>query len=358
MVVKFGFLDVEYIKFLDQQNEAAIRDSNAAGVSYAELYRILDGAMAALAGQRDPLIQKYVRDTTEQFVTQRLGSKRIWQRGAEYTPGRPQLGAEEVGYELPLWNFEIDLGATRRGMRDMTPDRFIAEVTDIVQAISLGYRADVLERMFHALEFPLDGRAMSGSSPGFAGVGLEVRGQNRKGQTLPNDYTHYFHGADSESGITGALDAAIEAMEGFHEGRLEILPTEDMADRITTWTDDETFVPAQRLLIRSAIDQPEALVSPDSYLGVYKGKYPVLHPERQVVGVNAAIAPSNPTQKPIVWRYKESYGRNATVEDRSLYPLLEAIIVQDYGIGVYDRVGMALVSAGAGTDYINPTVTR
>lgn len=358
-MIQFGFLDTEYISFLDAQTENAIRAENAAGVSYADMFRVLGGAMSALASTRDPLIEKYVQDTTQVTIEQRLGSKRIWQRGAEYTPGRPQLGQESEYYELPLWSFEIDMATTARGLRDMTIDKFMSEVRDTVNGIASGYRADVLERMFHADEFATDARARGGRSPGFIGVGdPEAIGMDIFGKALPSDYSHYFHGADTESGLQGALDGAIANMERFHRGRLEILPTEDMADRIQEWTDDEDFVPAQQLLIRSAIDQPEALVSPDTYLGVYKGKYPVLFPESQVNGVNAAVAPVSPSVKPIAWRYRESYGRYARVEDRNLYPLTEAIIMQDYGVGVWDRFGLALVSGGEGDDYINPVVSR
>lgn len=357
---QFGFLDTQYISFLNAQTEDAIRQENGAGVSYADLFRILGGALNALASSQDPLVTKYVQPTTQEFVSQRNGTKRTWRRGAEYTPGRPELGAEERGYQLPLWSFEIDLAVTARGMRDMTPDQFFSEVSDTVQAIAMGRRADVLERIFHALEFPLDGRALSGSSPGFAGVGGDpVQGLDIYGKALPANYTHYFHGADSEAGLQGALDGAIANMERFHRGRLEILPTEDMADRITTWNNvDDDFVPAQEILIRPAVDVSEALVSADTYLGVYKRKYPVLKPEPQVQGLNAAIAPAAISSKPIALRYKESYGREARAEDRNLYPLTELIIMQDYGVGVLDRTGMALVSGGTGTDYINPTVAR
>lgn len=355
---QFGFLDTEYIYFLESQSEAAIRAENAAGVSYEAMFRALNGALRALAGNRDPLIQRYALDTTQDTVTMRLGSKRTWRRGAEYTPGRPELGQEAESYMLPLWSFEIDLGFTNRSLRDMSLDLFVSEVRDTVQGIAKGYRADVLERIFHKEEFPLDSRALTGTSPGFIGAGEPfANGMDRFGVEIPSNYSHYFHGADTSATIQASLNAALAAMYRFHAGDLEILPTEDMAARIQTWTADEVFVPTERLLIRSAIDRPEALVSPERYLGVYAGKYPVLKPEPQVKGINAAIQPANGSA-PLRWRYKEGYGRNARVEDRSLFPLTEAIVMQDYGVGVADRFGMALVSAGAGTDYINPEVDR
>lgn len=355
----FGFLDTQYISFLNAQTENTLLETNGAGVSYADLFRVLGGALNALAASTDPLIARYAQPTTQEFVSQRNGTKRTWRRGAEYTPGRPELGAEERGYQLPLWSYEIDLGVTNRAMRDMTIDQFVSEVRDTITGISTGYRADVLERMFFKEEFPLDSRALNGSSPGFAGAGNPVvKGLDIYGKALPANYSHYFHGADTKTGLQGALDGAIAAMERFHRGRLEILPTEDMADRITTWTTDDEFVPATQLLIRPAIDVSEALVSADTYLGVYKGKYPVLKPEPQVTGLNAAVAPTSPGSKPIAWRYKESYGRSARAEDRSLFPLTELIILQDYGIGVLDRTGLALVSGGTGTDYINPSIAR
>lgn len=359
MVQTFGFLDTQYIDFLDAQNEAAIRETNRAGVSYEELFRILDGGLSALANSRDPLIEKYVQPTTQRYVSQRFGSNRIWQRGAEYTPGRPQLGQEAEQYELPIWSFEVDLGTTRRALRDMGREDFTSEVRDTIQSIAKGHRADVLERMFFKTEFPLDSRAMGGKSPGFAGAGNpDITGVDIYGKDLPANYTHYFHGTDVAANIRTALDGAIAAMERWHRGRLEIMPTEDMADRIATWTTDEDFVPAQEWLIRSAVDRPEALVNSDTYLGVYKFKYPVLKPEAQLTGINAAIVPAALSRKPLAWRYNENWGREVRSEDRSLFPLTELIIMQDYGIGVLDRVGMALVSAGAGANYINPGVDR
>lgn len=359
MAQQFGFLDTQYISFLDSQTEAAIRATNAAGVSYEAMFRALNGALSALAGNRDPLIQRFVQDTTQETVTQRLGSRRVWQRGAEYTPGRPQLGQAAESYMLPLWSFEIDLGFTARSLRDITLDTFMSEVRDTVQGIATGYRADVLERLWHVDEFPLDSRALAGYSPGFIGAGEPLAvGLDIYNNPIPSDYSHYFHGADNEAAIQTTLNGAVANMERFHRGRLEIIPTEDMAERITAMTAGEMFVPAQQILIRSAVEQPEALVDPNVYMGVYNKKYPVRFPEVQVQGVNAMVAPTAPTQKPLAWRYKESYGRYARLEDRALYPLTEAIIMQDYGLGVLDRFGLALVSAGTGTDYINPNIVR
>jgi hypothetical protein len=361
-----GYGDTQHIEFPEGQSEDRIRTAtNQIGISFLQMVQRVDAAVAAINGP-DPLIDLIAFRTTKRNVRQRGRDSKKWQRSAEYTPGRPQLMGPGRGFQRPLYSHEIDLGFTRRGLMRMGLEQFTEEVQSTVGAVRRGRRADVLDRFFSDLEFPLDDDGV-GASPGFAGSGTgtnEFEGWFPNNVEVPSNYTHYFQAADTENGIHAAILEALEALDSWGGNRYyEMIGDVTTINQIQTYLGDDKFVKAGSQLIRPAEDQSQALVNAATHVGVYAGRIRVRPGIQQINGRALSVfytpGPNSP-QNPVAWVYDELFGGGAYVEDRILYPLAEAAILQTYGVGVGDdRVGATLISVGgtAGV-YAKPAILR
>lgn len=363
----FGFLDTQYIDFPEGQTEARLRSMQTrAGLNVRNLVTRLDAALTAL-NQPDPLISMLSYTTTKDRINAPLTGRKVWQRGAEYTPARPQRGVDGGGHLLPLYWGEMDMAFTERKLHKMLQDEFDDEVRSTVQAIRTGERADALERLFIPDEIPLDDDG-NGASPGFAGSGTGTnvfRGELPGGLRTPNGYTHY--GYTTEAGLEAALDQFIAQMSQWHRAPFDLISTPDVVAMIAKIDPGIKFVPAGSALVRPGSDQAEALVDPTVYTGVYDGVLRIRHGDWQITegsGSTNAMAivktygPNN-AQNPLAYRYDDDYGNAFYVEDRALFPLTQAAILKPYAFGVSARVGAALISVGAGqATYTPPTIYR
>lgn len=240
----------------------------------------------------------------------------------------------------------------------MTIETFEGELSTTVQAIRRGQRADVLSRLFLDTEFPLDNDG-TGASPGFAGsgTGSNVYG----GPTPPGVTTLNMYQRVAAASLATAVDTAQPWLQYFHgPGSFDLIGS---ASAIALVAALPKFVKAGDVLVRPASGTAEALVDPEFYLGVLNGNIRVRVPEPQLTGDAIAIFKtygSGNSLNPLAWRYSDIWGPNAWVEDRELYPLGNAIINQNFGVGVNNRAGAALIAlAASGTYAANaPTVSR
>lgn len=357
----FGYADTKFVHFPEGQTEQRVRGlQNRLGINYLEFVRRVDAAMSAL-NRQDPLIGELTADTTNDRVTTLRSVPKVWQRGAEYTPGRPQRGGAGGGYSLPLYNYEIDLGFTDRGLMTMPTEVFTEELRTTVQAVAKGRRADVLHRLFFPGEVPLDDDGV-GASPGFIGSGTGTNvfeGSYPNGIVVPANHTHYHQAANTDGDIDAALKLMLSKMQKWYTGPFDLIGSPDFIDRIqvATMRADDRFVSAGSSLIRPAEAQTQALVDANRYIGVYAGHIRVREADFQIGGMACAII--KPGVKQLSWRYDPLFGREAYVDDRQLTPLVEAMIMQTYGVGVGERTSATLLSVGgtAGV-YAAPPIER
>lgn len=361
----FGYADTQFVHFPEGQDEDRVRSlRNLVGINYLEFVRRVDGAMRAL-NTNDPLVAMLTYDTTKDRINQEGGSDKVWQRSAEYTPGRPQRGQPGRSHLLPLYFYEIDLGFTDRALKTMGVEQFQDELRTTVQAVGRGRRADVLERLFNSAEMPLDDDG-TGATPGFAGSGTGTNvfsGTMPNGQSTDPSYTHYFQTADDGASLDTAIKAMQTNMALWDSGPFDLLPSPDAFDRITSnQTDATQFVSAGSDLVRRGEAQDAALVDPNKYAGVYNGMIRVMHPDYQISGNGFALIRSygaGNARNPLAWRYDPTFRREAYVDDRRLMPMTEAAIMQTYGIGVSNRTGAALCSIGGSAGvYAAPAINR
>lgn len=356
----FGYGDTQHINFPIGQDDDRIRQmQNRLGINVLEFVRRLDGAVAALNGT-DPLISMLSSDTTRLSFIQGPDSDKVWQRSAEYTPARPQRGLGGRSWLIPIHHHEIALGFTERDLEVMQVEAFTDEIRTTVQAVARGRRAEVLERLFSDEELPLDDDG-TGATPGFAGSGTGTNafvGTMPSGQVTDGSYTHYFQADDDGASIDAAIKLMQANLEKWYSGPFDLLTGPDGFERITANIADATeFVSAGSDLIRRGEAQDVALVDPNRYAGVYNGRIRVMYPDFQISGNGFALVktfgPGN-QQNPLVWRYDPLFGRNAYVEDRALYPLAQASVLQVYGIGVANRTAAALCSIGGTSGVYDP----
>lgn len=361
----FGYGDTQFINFPIGQEDSRVREmQNRLGISVLEFVRRTDAAIAAL-NDTDSLISMLTYDTTQLSIRQGGTSDKVWQRSAEYTPGRPQRGGPGRSWMLPIHFNEIALGFTERALQHMQVEQFEDELRTTVQAVAKGRRADVLERLFNHEVLPLDDDG-TGTTPGFAGSGTgndAFIGILPSGVATSGSYTHYFQAADNGTAIDTAIKLMQTNLELWNSGPFDLLPGPDAFDRITSNIADTTqFVSAGSDLIRRGEAQDVALVDPNRYAGVYNGRIRVLYPDYQIAGNGFAIVKTfgaGSQQNPLAWRYDPLYGRRAYVEDRALFPLAEAMIMQTYGVGVGNRVAATLCSIGGSAGvYAPPAINR
>ncbi len=364
----FRLVDTSYINFPEGQTENRIRTAqNQLGINALEFVRRVDAAMADI-NRVDPVIASLTYNTTERSVSTTTPERLVWQRSSEFVQGRPQGGGAQRGFQRPLYFYEIDLGYTRRSLMRTGLAQFNSHLRDVSRAIRKGRRADVLNRLFDDGPWPLDDAGI-GSSPGFAGSGVdddEFVGVLPSGAVTDSNYTHYFQAADTEAGIHAAVLDALEVLDNWQPAGTyyEMFGTVSAIDQLKGYKADDKFVKAGSTLVRPGEDQSQALVNPATYQGVYAERIMVRPGDHQLGGSkhiviyksNGQNAPGNP----LAYVYDELFGTDAIVEDRNLFPLVDASIQQTYGIGVGDsRTNAVCISIG-GTPgvYDAPTIIR
>lgn len=354
----FGYLDTRNIDFANGQTESRLRNmQNRLGINVSEFIARVDGAITAVNATTDPLITALTFRTNEDRVVGGVTSDKVFQRAAEYTIPRPQRSAGG-GWLLPLYENAISLGFTEKGLETITVDTFERELTTTVQAIQRGQRADVLEALFAIAERPLDNDG-TGATPGFIGSGTGTNvysGSVPPGETL-GSYSQYLRLATT--GLEAALKTAFDKYAWFYPGdTFDLIASSAMLATITAF---DGFTAAGSALVRPAQGTAEALVDPARYLGVLFGSIRVWQAETQISGNNLAIfrsAGANSPQNPLAWRYSDIWGADAWVEDRALYPLANAVVNQNYGVGVNDRAAVLNVYVAGSGSYTPPTIAR
>lgn len=352
-----GYLDSQNIDFATGQTESRLRNmQNRLGINFVEFINRVDGAVSAV-NDRSGLVADLTYLTSEDRKIGPYGANKVFRRAAEYTTERPQKGSGS-GWLLPLYESEIALGFTRKALDVMQIAQFEGELSTTVQAIQRGQRADVLTRLFSDKEEALDNDGV-GATPGFAGsgTGSNVYG----GPTPPGVGTLNLYQRVASAGLAGAVDSAQTWLQFFHG--MQPFDLIGSASAIALIAALPKFIKAGDLLVRPGSGTAEAIVDATQYVGVLNGNIRVRLPEAQLTGDGVAIYKtygSNNQENPLAWRYSDIWGADAWVEDRELYPLANALVKQNYGIGVNNRAGAALIAVAASGTYAAaaPTVSR
>lgn len=362
----FGIIDTHYIDFpanVDVQYLQGLR--TRAGLNFRDVIREIDDRLGAFNRTLDPLVAELVYPTTE--PANRRGNVVAFQvneRG-EYTVARPQL-TKGQGHMLPIRGYDVAVGFTEDGLMTMTRDEILANIDSMLLGFRTNHRRQALVRLFSAAEVPVDDKT-DVTSPGFAGSGTGANafsGSYPNGQPLEGGFSLYY-AADTAGGaaaalaaVETALDSAIARLRRIHGDNvvLDLQPSEPL---IMILKGSAKFVGAGSALIRPAMGEAEARVDAEVYAGVYGTQVRVRHGLLDIQSAHAALFRAGTALSPnniLAWRYDELKGRNAYVRYRDFFPLSNAYLLQDFGIGVRDRTGAALIYAANGAaSYTAPT---
>lgn len=360
----FGILDTRYIDLpanIDAQYLEGLR--TRAGVDFATILREIDRRIAALNTGLDPLVAALITPTTEQYAdaTGPIAFE-VTERG-EYTIARPQL-AEGGAHMLPLSGFDVSLGFTEDGLEKMSLNRLMANVDSMLLGIRKLYRAQVLRRLTSDAEVRV-ARNTIVTSPGFAGSGtgdnVFPRTTYPDGMPLGNGYSHYFRVAAASLGA--GIKTGRDRMKKWHkEGTYHLIAPQSQIDAIALINPGnpaDGFVAAGSPLVRAGANNSEATVDPMQYVGVLFGDILVHHAITDYSDPNIALFNSYGPTAPgnaLAWRFDEITGRNAVLRSRENYPLSNATLKQDFGIGVNDRTAAILIRVGASGGYVAPVI--
>lgn len=358
----FGYLDTTYIDFPAGVDVAYLQGLRTrAGVDFPRLLREIDSRLGALNTNLDPLVAALITPTTEPWAdTSGPSAFEVDERG-EYTLARPQL-AEGGAHMLPLRGYDVSLGFTEDGLESMSLARIVTNIESMLLGMRRLYRRQALTRLFSDAEVRVAPQTTV-TSPGFAGSGtgdnVFPRTTYPDGTALPDPYSHYYRVAAAN--LATGLRAGRDRLRKWHRGPFDLIaPAGLISDIVAIAADNpqDGFVSAGSALVRQGTGASEAIVDSTMYLGVLFGDVRVHMEIDDFSSDHAALYKSYGAlspQNPLAWRYDEVKGRNAALRYRDLYPLANAVLKQDFGIGVNDRTAAVLFRVGADGNYTPPT---
>lgn len=359
----FGILDTRYIDLpagIDEQYLRGLR--TRAGVEFATVLREIDSRIGALNRTIDPLVAALLAPpTTEQFSELAAPIAFDIDERGEYTVARPQL-VEGQAIMLPIRGYDVSLGFTEDGLESMSLARILQQVDSLFLGFRKLYRRQALQRLFSDAEVRVAPKTTV-TSPGFAGSGTGDNVFSRSypdGTALPAGYTHYY--AVGAGTLAATLLSARNRIAKWHPGPFDLIAPQSQIDlimAINPGSPSDGFVSAGSALVRPGQGTAEAVVDADTYLGVLFGNVRVRTPIEDTSSANIAIFKTYGAineRNALAWRYDDIKGRDAIVRSRSMYPLDQSVVKQDFGIGVNDRTAAVLIENGA-APYTEPTWT-
>lgn len=358
----FGMLDTRYIDLPASIDEAYLRGlMTRAGLSFADILRMLDQRLGALNTSLDPLVASLIYPTTEIVAESAPPVAFAIDERGEYTLARPQL-AEVGATMLPIRGYDVAMGFTEDGLELMPMTRIEVQVDSVLLGWRKLYRRKALERLFSDAEIRIDTRSTS-TAPGFAGSGT---GSNAfvpttypDGTTLPGSYTHYYRIAAAS--LATGLKTARDRLKKWNPPPYDLVTNQTQLDLIAAISPGDPvngFVSAGSALVRQGTGLSEAMVDSTTYLGVLFGDTRVHMAMDDFSTANIALYKSYGNlnaSNPLAWRYDQQKGRAAVVRSRSLFPLDQAVVKQDFGIGVNNRTAAVLIFVAASGNYTPPT---
>jgi hypothetical protein len=364
-----GILGTRYIDTVPGQDDAYVRSlQTRSGLDLADLFPMVDAAMAAINEGANPIVARLVFPTTAASGRRRRITRKTVQEGGEFTIARSQVGSS-VGGMYAIKDYEIAFGWTEKGIHKASLQSIQDELTDMVDAFQALYLGLVLERLFSAAEVRIDD-GVDVFSPGFAGSGTGANvfsGLFPNGISIPGGYSHYY--VSTDAGLMASILAQVAQHRKWGRGPLDLIGSPEAIERIIALSSTATyganaFTPAGSVLIRPAQGEREANVDANDYLGVIAQNVRVMEPVEQLTddsdtGWYAIVrsAGSFDQNNILAWRYDETWGRDAFVRTVAAFPLADAVVFQSLGINVANRTGatVAMIDPSA-SSYAAPAI--
>ena len=335
----------------------------AEGVTFDEIVADITAAMGILNREMMtlPIYGGLIYPTSDMMVEYGVGVSNGVQVHTEYSDPDAKRGATG-GHMLPLTAYDRGLGWTWDMLRRARRRQIDADIADAMKDLKDIWQQRVLTRLFKSdYDSVGTGRSMPLADGGTADSSYIPIAYPERGGTFL--YTHdHIHNLN---GITQAnLETAVlNLWEHGYDAPYDLLVAH--AD-ISSWTDASAitgFVPKADGLIRYGMTADLANVAND-YLGVVETPYGScrMRASGRIPTTYWSLYKSygNLDQRnPLVVRQSPDYGTSAILmkgDHIREYPLEEAILFLEVGIGVMNRVGAtAYINSGGG--YSTPTIS-
>jgi hypothetical protein len=311
----------------------------------------------------DPLLGGMFSTTTEQGMEYRQGNTTVgMSERSEYTSADPRRGTT-VGHMLPLRSFDRALGWTFDFLRKARRAQLDSDVAAAIYDVRDEFERRLLTRFFSDTDNQL---GSSGYDVAFIKGGGSVAYVPPPfgGLTFTSSHSHFLRYATG-SRVDAVKESAKTLWEHGIIGPYEaVVPFVD----VTTWSGLSGFIKPSRgidFFNVTTTGQAGVMTMDESYFGALETDFGVVrlrHTPRlptNYMGVYKSYG-NNDQRNPLKVRYSPDMGMGAILlaGDRvRRYPLEEAIIMHEYGIGVADRLnGVAVYFAGSGS-YTAPTIS-
>jgi hypothetical protein len=335
----------------------------ADGSTYEQLVADIAGALAIANADllADPLISSLISPTTDLGLEYGTGVSNGFQVHTEF--GRPDAKRGAVtGHMLPLVGYDRMLGWTWDFLRKARRSQIDNDIASAIRDLKDIFQKRVLTRLFKETYDAVgsSGRSMPLADGGTADANYIPLPVPERAAAFASTHDHI----GALNGITQAnLEIAVKNLwEHGHDAPYDLLVSQ--AD-IASWTNTANvtgFVPRSDPLIRYGATADLANVDA-SYLGVVDTKYGACRlrvsgriPTKwwSVFKSYGALDQRNP----LVVRFGTDYGAGATLlrgDSIRQYPLEQAMLFFEFGVGVRDRVGAVAAYNDAGA-YSDPVI--
>jgi len=322
------------------------------------------GRALAIANQQltaDPLISSLISVTDEMAVEYRVGATTGMQVHTEYARPDQKRGAT-TGHMLPLVAYDRGLGWTWDALRKLRPFKLTTDVAEAIKDVRDNWEKKILTRLFKSTYDAVgSGRSMPLADGGTADANYVPIAVPSRGGTFTYTHDHILN----VNGITQALFEPVVAQlyeHGYDAPYDLLIAYADIGDWTNT-TNVTGWIPRADPLIRYGMTADTANVN-DGYLGVIETQYGAcrVRASGRIPTAYWALYKSwgaMDSRNPLVVRQGSDYGYGAVLlkgDHIREFPLEEAIVFQEFGVGVQDRVGAVVVYNSSGA-YTDPTIS-
>lgn len=341
--------------------------TNTAKLNFAEVYNMiavaLSDANAAMVG--DPILGGLFYADTEPTVTMRNGSSTPgMEKRTEYGRPDPKRG-EVVGHHIPIATFDESTGFTYDSLRAAREDQIMASIDILADDMIDNFEKQLLTRFFSSAANAI---GTTGYDMPFAdGVTTYVSftPPPYKGHTFASSHVHFTRAATDQH--AAQLEAGAKHL-WEHGRRGPYMAMVSFAD-VATWTAITGFIKPNRgveyVNVGSGAPYAVASMQDERMIGMY---------ETSVGLVTIWASPRIPTgymglyrsygtdnvRNPLQVRYAPDHGLGGLLMPSNTfqrYPLEEAYLLHEFGVGVRDRLGGYCVYFAAAGSYTDPTIT-
>jgi hypothetical protein len=360
----FGYLDTTYIDLPDNIDETYLRGLEMrSGLTMEEMMTLIDQRLAAFNGSIPAMVAMLISPTTEAETDGRGATPFDVHERGEYNVPRGQQN-EVLKHMLPLRGYDVATNWTEDGLEEMSRQSIENQIDGIIMGLRNQAIVKTLTRLFSDAEMRVQATSTA-SSPGFAGSGTGANvfgGAYPDGRSLPSGYSHYYAADTDASGEPEAtIYEAVKRLAEWHDPPFDLLAPSAQVNTVQGFDD---FYDAGSALVRRGNVESEAQVDASMYVGVLATEYGDVRVHRNLKRTSDSVIAIFKTygnldpRNPLAWRYDEEKGRGAYLRSRSLFPLSNAVVRHDYGIGVSDRTAAVLISTGSGESTYNaPTIS-